>query len=324
MESLQEFICKYPESKTGNVLLGYTYYRMGMWKNAIGYFKSMDYIVFFSKAELYYMTAYAYGRVKEYKKEEEYYKLCLEEDPLANNALYYMGASLYRQKRFLEAKDIYEKCLERNVYVTYAANEYVRVLIAIKRYLDAKNFIKEGKYNIRKSLKKKVASLPRTNARINYAKMNNVNYKKKDTTLNKNREVKEKRFQFVSEKLLEDELEAQIEAGFPVFGMVLKLKDYNGKHGRQVILPNTGRLDLLCEDAVGNIYVIELKKDSGYDDAYEKVHKYMDYFKQEKEFKGRNVYGIICLNAHDDEIVEKVHRDKEVKLFEYKVVFDEK
>jgi len=40
-----------------------------------------------------------------------------------------------------------------------------------------------------------------------------------------------------------------------------------GKYGRQFIIP-IGRLDLLCEDEEGNLYIIELKKDSGYDDAF--------------------------------------------------------
>ena len=51
------------------------------------------------------------------------------------------------------------------------------------------------------------------------------------------------------------------------FGLKLKMYKRKGLYGRQFIIP-VGRLDLLCEDDEGNLYVIELKKDSGYDDAY--------------------------------------------------------
>jgi len=76
-----------------------------------------------------------------------------------------------------------------------------------------------------------------------------------------------KRQRFSSERLLEEELTARIEAGIEVFGLQLKMYRREGKYGRQFIIP-IGRLDLLCEDEEGNLYIIELKKDSGYDDAF--------------------------------------------------------
>ena len=79
-----------------------------------------------------------------------------------------------------------------------------------------------------------------------------------------------KRQQFSNEKLLENELTARIESDMSVFGMNLKEYKRKGEYGRQYIIP-VGRLDLLCEDNQGNLYVVELKKDSGYDDAYEQT-----------------------------------------------------
>ena len=76
-----------------------------------------------------------------------------------------------------------------------------------------------------------------------------------------------KRQRFSSERLLEEELTARIEAGIEAFGVQLKMYRREGKYGRQFIIP-IGRLDLLCEDEEGNLYIIELKKDSGYDDAF--------------------------------------------------------
>lgn len=70
-----------------------------------------------------------------------------------------------------------------------------------------------------------------------------------------------KRQQFSNEKLLENELTARIESDMSVFGMNLKEYKRKGEYGRQYIIP-VGRLDLLCEDNQGNLYVVELKKDS--------------------------------------------------------------
>ncbi|MBQ2034293.1 MAG: DUF91 domain-containing protein, partial [Peptococcaceae bacterium] len=95
-----------------------------------------------------------------------------------------------------------------------------------------------------------------------------------------------------------------------------------GEYGRQYIIP-CGRLDLLCEDDKGNLYVIELKKDSGYDDAYKQTAQYLDWFATAEKFKDINVYGIICLNNPTKELIKKVHADKRMRLFEYQISYRE-
>lgn len=96
-----------------------------------------------------------------------------------------------------------------------------------------------------------------------------------------------------------------------------------GVYGRQFIIP-IGRLDLLCEDDKGDLYIIELKKDSGYDDAYKQTAAYLDWFEQNDISKGKKVYGIICLNSPTKELIEKVHADKRMKLFEYQISYTER
>lgn len=41
-----------------------------------------------------------------------------------------------------------------------------------------------------------------------------------------------------------------------------------------------GRLDILGIDTAGDLYVIELKKDSGYDDAYAQTREYIDWLRK--------------------------------------------
>lgn len=131
-----------------------------------------------------------------------------------------------------------------------------------------------------------------------------------------------KRQQFSNEKLLENELTARIESDMSVFGMNLKEYKRKGEYGRQYIIP-VGRLDLLCEDNQGNLYVVELKKDSGYDDAYEQTVQYLEWFEKSEKFKGKKVYGIICLNNLTKEFILRGHNDKRMRLFEYQISYTE-
>lgn len=68
---------------------------------------------------------------------------------------------------------------------------------------------------------------------------------------------------------------------------------------------------------------IELKKDSGYGDAYEQTAKYLDWFKGSSKFKGKKVNGIVCLNNPSPELVKKIHKDDRMKVFEYRISYKE-
>ena len=72
-----------------------------------------------------------------------------------------------------------------------------------------------------------------------------------------------------------------------------------------------------------NNYIIELKKDRGYDDAYKQTAQYLDWFETSEKFKNKNVYGIICLNNPTKDLIKKVHADKRMKLFEYQISYRE-
>ncbi len=197
-----------------------------------------------------------------------------------------------------------------------------RTLIALGRNKDAKSFVKNNKYKFDKNLRERVKKLPDTNKRL---KGNEIAAHGDDT---ENEGValepmlSEKTSQFSNEKVLEDELTSRIESGIPVFGKQLKVYKRKGEYGRQYIIP-IGRLDLLCEDTDGELYIIELKKDSGYDDAYEQTAKYLDWFKESSKFKGKKVNGIVCLNNPSSELVKKIHKDDRMKVFEYRISYTE-
>ena len=297
-----------------------------MWQNAIAYFESVQEPVLFAltKDQIHFMLAWAYGKIRDYKKEEENYRAALELFPSCEDALNNLGYSLYRQKRYQEAKEIFERCLEEKRDLPYAANNYVRTLIALGLNKQAKQFVKESGFKVAKNIKERAKKLPNRDIKPQKAESiseegdEDINSAAEERTI----DIGGKREQFSSEKLLEDELTLRIESGLPVFGMNLKIYKRPGEYGRQYIIP-IGRLDLLCEDKNGDLYVIELKKDSGYDDVYQQITDYLNWFERSKKFGKQKIYGIICLNDPTKTLIDQVHKEPRVRLFEYRISYQE-
>lgn len=323
VDALVSFIQKYPKYKTPNEMLGYTYFNMSMWNNAIACFEKIEEQYFFYMADIYWMLAWSSGKVKNVTDEEMYYRKSLELDSERAFTLNNLGYCLYKQKKYREALEVFEKCLQEKKDLSYAGNNYVRVLIALGRNADAKKFVKTGEVKVSKYLKDRISKLDNHNSRLKKDVVPEIRDLEEEESTDKIVfDIGVKRQQFSNEKLLEDELTARIESGMPVFGMKLKIYKRKGEYGRQYIIP-IGRLDLLCEDNVGNLYVVELKKDSGYDDAYQQTAEYLDWFEHSEKFKGKKIYGIICLNSPTQGLISKVHEDKRMKLFEYQISFTE-
>lgn len=390
IEGLLAFMRKFPDYRAPNELLGYTYYNMSMWNNAIACFERVQQEYYFFHEDIYWMLAWSNGKIKNYADEEKYYRMSYQLAPDIPFTLNNLGYSLYKQKKYLEAKELFGQCLDANKDLPYAANNYVRVLIALGRNADAKKFVNSKKFKIAKAIQERVKRLDDHNVRLNKkdlsVKSDTIIESDSDTAdlfeitssedeikccqqyinnrLSENgakcqqplkkrqleSKIKHQRFsnerslegeikhsqplnerqleatakhlQFSKEKLLEEELTARIESGMQVFGKYLKVYKRKGEYGRQYNIP-VGRLDLLCEDANGNLYVVELKKDSGYDDVYEQITQYLAWFEQSEKFKGKKVYGIICLNHPTQELLSKVHADKRIRIFEYQISYTE-
>lgn len=390
IEGLLAFMRKFPNYRAPNELLGYTYYNMAMWNNAIACFERVQQEYYFFHEDIYWMLAWSNGKIKNYADEEKYYRMSYQLAPDIPFTLNNLGYSLYKQKKYLEAKELFGQCLDANKDLPYAANNYVRVLISLGRNADAKKFVNSKKFKIAKAIQERVKRLDDHNVRLNKkdlsVKSDTIIESDSDTAdlfeitssedeikrcqqytnnrLSENgakcqqplkkrqleSKIKHQRFsnerslegeikhsqplnerqleatakhlQFSKEKLLEEELTARIESGMQVFGKYLKVYKRKGEYGRQYNIP-VGRLDLLCEDANGNLYVVELKKDSGYDDVYEQITQYLAWFEQSEKFKGKKVYGIICLNHPTQELLSKVHADKRIRIFEYQISYTE-
>ena len=324
VDHITAYLQKYPEIVTAREYLGLMYINVKMWNNAIAALEGVTVPVVFATnmADYYFALAWCYGKIKDYRNEEDNYRKALEENPVDAFTLNNLGYCLYKQRKYLEAKAVFEQCMADERDISYAASNYVRTLIALGRNKDAKDFIKQSKHKINKDLKERVKKLPPTNKRLSSKMTENPveSFDENDEAIKPLLEVKTQ--QFSNEKVLEDELTSRIESGIPVFGKNLKVYKRKGEYGRQYIIP-IGRLDLLCEDNEGELYIIELKKDSGYDDAYEQTARYLEWFNGSSKFKDKIVNGIICLNNPSTDLVDKIHKDHRMRVFEYQISYTE-
>ena len=152
IEGLLAFMRKFPDYRAPNELLGYTYYNMSMWNNAIACFERVQQEYYFFLEDIYWMLAWSNGKIKNYADEEKYYRMSYQLAPDIPFTLNNLAYSLYKQKKYLEAKELFRQCLDAKKDLPYAANNYVRVLIALGRNADAKKFVNSKKFKIAKAI----------------------------------------------------------------------------------------------------------------------------------------------------------------------------
>lgn len=324
INSLEQIYAKNNSLQVVKELLGYAYYEEKMWGNSVAMLEQVEENYIFFPDDMFFMMGVAYGQLKDLPNEIEAYKKSVEIYPQGAYSCNNLGYAYYKAKQFNKALECFNRCIDMGIDLKYASNNYVRTLLSMKRYKDAKAFVKNPPAKIIKSLLDKVKNAESINKRISADEpiLDDVD-DGEFSVESKPVELGIKKQQFSSEKLLEDELTMRIEAGFEVFGHKLKIYRRKGVYGRQYILPTGKRLDLLCEDDAGTLYIIELKKDSGYDDAYVQTAEYLDWF--EKNWKEhKKIEGIICLNNPSKELLDKVHADKRMRVFEYQISYTER
>lgn len=305
-------------------LIAFTYYRLRMWQNAIAYFEQALEIdpndAIFTEEELCFYLAWSYGKINEFKSEETYYRKLLDLDSDAPSALNNLGYCLYKQKKYIEAKIVFEQCIDQNNDIKLAVNNKLRLLIETGEYNEAKRFAEDHNNIVYKDLLKRAIQVKKGKSKPD---------KSFDTILDDTKTVQEPKGidigqgkRFSSEKILEDELTHRLERGDNCFGVQLSVYKQKGKYGRQYIMP-VGRADILASDAEDNLYVIELKKDSGYGDVYDQVSRYVKWIEENMQSPDKKVYGIIVVNNPSNELVLQVRKNPQLKLYDYSVMYRE-
>lgn len=333
-EILMNHIQSHPTQVLPREFLGFLYEDMKLWYNAIQIFEQVkDKSVFWLDSDIYFNLGWCYGKVKELSAEAENYRRCLEIAPEYPNALNNLGYCLYRQRRLDEAEKIFLQCLDERRDFPYPANNLVRTYLAGGKIDAAKNFIASGKFKVDKSLVKRVKnySPKKFSSEQDFARLKFFVDDSPDDveTISERRKNSDEPStqQFANEKILEDEIVARIESGEEIFGLKLKIYRRDGDfYGRQYPFSDgkkNYRADILCEDERGNFYIIELKKDSGYGDAYSQIKTYVDYFERHRARRGKKVFGILCLNSPTEKLLQHVRADNRIRAFKYKISYVE-
>ena len=314
-----------PSSIVVKELLAIILYDEKLWGNAVALFEQIgNNPLFLYPDRMYFLMAWCYGKLKETRNEITAYEKSAELYPAGSFTMNNLGYAYYQTKQYAKALECLQKCLDNGWDVKLATNNYVRTLLAMGRYKDAKVFAKNPPAKISKTLLERVKAAENSNSKSRTDTPNNVLLDSGNTTIaKKDIDFGVRRQQFTSEKILEDELALRIEAGIPVFGKQLTIYRRKGIYGRQYVLSNGRRPDLLAEDTEGNLYVIELKKDSGYDDAYEQTLDYLKWFDQNWRSQFNEIYGIICLNNPTPDLLDKVHKNNRIRVFEYQISYTE-
>lgn len=325
VEILTPVVREHPSSTIAVTLLAYAHYEAKRWGNAIACFEQVEgtgFSLLFAESDIHFFKGWAYSRLKEHENAVNSYEKAVEANPYTPYLLNNLGYELYLLKRYPKALKAFERCLAEKIDERYAANNYLRTLLAMKQYQDARDFAAHPPVKLAKDLLKRLDNADEAAVSLLDELDVTDEFDEVEASIEKKfSPIKDKAGQFYSEKLLEDELTLRMEAGISVFGKKLKIYRRFGEYGRQYIIP-IGRLDLLAEDDDGNLYIIELKKDSGYDDAYAQTAAYLDWFEKNRKTEG-SIYGIICLNNPTDKLKAAVRRDDRISLYNYSITYEE-
>lgn len=311
-DALTKAIQANPDSSLANELLGFYYLEKRKYANTAACFEHIQNAYTIPASFILFYTAWCYGKTGDHKSEIDAYQRCLTIDPYFGDARNNLGYAYYQTRQYQKAEKTYKECIDMEMDLPYACSNYVLVLAALGKFRAARQFIKKSPYKIRKY------ALDRLEAAE--SGKTNLPPERKSEAIAVSEKFRDNLSQFSNEKLLEDELEARLRNGSSIFGVNLKIYKRTGIYGQQFIIP-AGRLDLLAEDDNGCLYVIELKKDSGYDDAFNQIKQYIDYLEKSELAAGKPVKGIICLSNPTQELIEAVRSDDRISLFEYQISY---
>ena len=280
------------------------------WKNAIIYFNK--YIDIYThhrleglNASIYHWLALCYAKIKDYEKEIESYKKCLEIDLEYKYTMNNLGYAYEKSKDYEQAFSWYKKSIKVGKDGNYPYRNFFRLLKKLKRYDEAIEFWEANKKRFSKSYQNEVDKMQEAKSKNIEPVLPDIIEDEEDDAViqespgreGKNKEIlKSTSSSFSSESYLEAAIEDSINRGIPFAGLPLKMYEDNDGYGRQYVIPGIGRIDILAINTSSNdLYVIEFKKDIGDDEIVGQISRYMGWVKKNLASGSQNVYGIICV-----------------------------
>ena len=107
-----------------------------------------------------------------------------------------------------------------------------------------------------------------------------------------------------------------------VFQRNLKIYEDHIYYGKQLVMPDVGRLDLLVVDTdTKELIVVELKRNESYNDVIAQTLSYMKWIKDNIAKKNEKVKGLICLHTANEELRQEAKREN-IEIQEYSFSFE--
>ncbi len=254
-KAASEALLLVPDSILAKELMAEVWYRNKRWNNTLAILEGIDIGYIYAKHESLFMLAWCKSKIRDRKGAIECYKKCLEIEPTKQWARNNLAYEYYVTKQYKKAEEEYRYCIDNDIDLKYACTGYVRTLAALGKYDEADSFIKNAPEKIYKNALDILRDAKTGKKKFSEAIDELENDDLPEIFINEQRPS----YQFSKETILEDELTERLEIGSTVFGIPLKIYKRKGIYGRQWTF-EIGRIDLLAEDDIGNIYVIELKK----------------------------------------------------------------
>lgn len=250
-----------PDNLLAKEYMAVVWYNNKRWHNTIAALEEIENGYIIPEHERFFILAWCKSKVRDRKGAIEYYKKCLDIAPMKPWVRNNLAYEYFVTRQYQKAEKEYRKCIDDKINLKYACTGYVRTLAALGKIDEAEKFIKVSPEKIYKYAIDELSAVKTGKKKINSELIEETEYEELAEISTIDRKPA---FQFSKESILEDELTERLTVGSSVFGVPLKIYKRKGIYGRQLIF-EVGRIDLLAEDNEDNLYVIELKKDSGYD-----------------------------------------------------------
>ncbi len=266
-------------------------------------------------------------KLKDLIKGEEYYKECLKITPNLNGLNNNYGYCLFRLKKYKTAEKYLKKATRLENDKETPLWNLLRVYKRIKDYEKALVILRKLKKTSKRkiTINREISTLENKVVTIENIDISHeikdavIDYKDKKS---KNYHISKfkKSKSIGQESMLEELIHNRIKRGEVVFQRKLKIYQDELYYGKQLIMPDVGRLDLLVIDTkTKELIVVELKKDDSYNDVISQTLKYIKWIK-ENIGKKYEVKGLICLHKASVDLLENA-KEQNIEIQEYNFDF---
>lgn len=282
--------------------------------------KQLSHIIWWYQTDMRLLISYCHEQLKEYQLAANQYEYLIKKGSTIENQNGHCSYLNIKAGNYAKAV----KYAQKEITISNAEYAHWNKVVALRNLKKKKEAI--AALNVLATFSRKKKTIEQERKLINKVQFTNADNIVKEAIPPKIKpkhlplQLKGKKLE--REDILENLLFLRIESGINIFGRELTV--FKNKHyfGKQLFAGTVGFLDLLLEEKkTKTLWVVELKRDHDYNDAFEQTHRYMDWVKKNLAKRGQKVKGIICLFRPSDVLLNQVNNDPEIELHTYEFSF---